>query len=99
GKGHFILPEKLNLVINSNLTEIKEIVAQFSAHIKTATGYDLNVINNGNKKSSGIHLFINDKNDDAIGDEGYHLTVGADGVMLNANKPAGLYYGLKTLIQ
>jgi hexosaminidase len=35
----------------------------------------------------------------ALGDEGYELTIAADGIRLVANKPAGLFYGVQTLRQ
>jgi hexosaminidase len=34
-----------------------------------------------------------------IGDEGYELTVAADGVRINASNPAGLFYGVQTFRQ
>jgi hexosaminidase len=37
--------------------------------------------------------------DPALGDEGYVLTVAADGVTIAANQPAGAFYGVQTLRQ
>ncbi len=37
--------------------------------------------------------------DPALGDEGYDVTIAADGVTLRAPKPAGLFYGVQTLRQ
>jgi hexosaminidase len=36
---------------------------------------------------------------DSIGDEGYRLSVKDDGILISASKPAGLFYGVQTLIQ
>ena len=34
-----------------------------------------------------------------MGDEGYEMSVSSKGIWIHANKPAGLFYGLKTLLQ
>ncbi|MEJ0106886.1 MAG: family 20 glycosylhydrolase [Bacteroidota bacterium] len=37
--------------------------------------------------------------DNTIGNEGYKLSVTSKTVTINANKPAGLFYGVQTLLQ
>ena len=37
--------------------------------------------------------------DAALGDEGYHLKVKQGDILLTANKPAGIFYGVQTLLQ
>jgi hexosaminidase len=48
---------------------------------------------------AAIKLLINTKADAAIGDEGYTLSVTAGGIVIKANAPAGLFYGVQTLMQ
>jgi hexosaminidase len=43
-----------------------------------------------------IHLTVG-SHDSALGDEGYHLRVGPNGVAIEASGGAGLFYGLQTL--
>lgn len=46
-----------------------------------------------------FRISLNPSKDPQIGREGYRLRVNAEGVALSANEPAGLFYGLQTLIQ
>lgn len=46
-----------------------------------------------------IELRINKKPDASIGDEGYTLKITPQKIILSANKPQGLFYGMQTLIQ
>ncbi len=52
----------------------------------------------GSPTAGGIHLAVRPGNT-ALGDEGYELTIAADGIRLVANKTAGLFYGVQTLRQ
>jgi len=46
-----------------------------------------------------IKLVVNAKENPAIGDEGYTLSVTGTGVTIKANKPQGLFYGVQTMLQ
>lgn len=48
---------------------------------------------------SSIFLRINTRFDSTLGNEGYTLKVNKLGIRIQANKPAGLFYGLQTLYQ
>ncbi len=50
-------------------------------------------------KKGAVQFNLNDTADPKLGDEGYTLTSSAKGVVISANKPAGLFYGLQTLYQ
>ena len=49
--------------------------------------------------SATIQLILNKKADDVIGKEGYHLLVTPKNIVIKANEPAGLFYGVQTLVQ
>jgi hexosaminidase len=52
------------------------------------------------KKGVGhIKLALNIVSNKAIGNEGYLLTVTAKGITIRANEPAGLFYGVQTMLQ
>ena len=74
-------------------------VANFLADdLRNATGYALPVIADPPTRArGGIILTLHD--DATLGDEGYELNIAPDGVALRAAKPAGLFYGVQTLLQ
>lgn len=49
--------------------------------------------------TGAIKMILLTKADPEIGAEGYHLTTDAAGVAIKANQPAGLFYGVQTLLQ
>ncbi|MEO7121181.1 MAG: family 20 glycosylhydrolase, partial [Ginsengibacter sp.] len=49
--------------------------------------------------SAAIKLLLNKKEDAVIGKEGYYLKVTPKNITIEANEPAGLFYGAQTLIQ
>lgn len=82
--------------IGYNQPEARNAAEMLAAKINTATGFKFNA---SNTKNAGILILLNSANDKKIGDEGYELNVTAKGVMIRANKPAGLFYGVQTLLQ
>ncbi len=55
-------------------------------------------------KKAAIRLELNEKPEATLGSEGYHLTIydegeNPNGVIIEANSPAGLYWGTRTLLQ
>lgn len=73
-----------------------DIARLFAAMIKTPTGFPMPVSSSG---TTGIHLIINKTQNTLLGNEGYTLNVKADRITIAANKPAGLFYGMQTLMQ
>jgi hexosaminidase len=52
------------------------------------------------KNSGGnIQIELLSATDNTIGNEGYKLSVTSKAVTISANKPAGLFYGMQTLLQ
>ena len=66
--------------------------------LQRSTGYK-SELGQTRKIVPSIHLSINKKTDKEIGDEGYHLVVHTDNIFISANKPAGLFYGIQSLLQ
>jgi hexosaminidase len=55
-------------------------------------------INNGSKTPNSIVLTLN-HTADTLGDEGYRLSVHSGAIIISANKPQGIFYGLQTFKQ
>ena len=96
GTGHFSLPKDI-LVYSSDSPEILKSFSILSDRISRPTGYRVTSINSSN--AATIHLLLNDIYDNQLGNEGYNLSVSHAGIKIKANKPAGLFYGVQTLIQ
>jgi len=67
-----------------------------AAKLNTATGYSFKAQQNS---SGAIQFNLNKVPVAQIGKEGYTLVSGPQGVTITANDPAGLFYGMQTLLQ
>lgn len=78
-----------------------QLPAQYAANalvkkLNQATGYALRAIP-GDK--GGIQFAINTTPNPALGTEGYTLDASPKRVVITANQPAGLFYGMQSLVQ
>jgi hexosaminidase len=95
--GYFVLPANIVIQANKSL-ELKQTVAFLQERLSKPTGHFVSVVHTP-AATATFKLVINDKNDPILGNEGYRLTVGLKQVVITANKSAGLFYGVQTLIQ
>lgn len=81
-----------------SVTDIKsrKIGEMLISKIAASTGYHLSIEDG---MEGDIRLIINKVADETLGSEGYMLQSNSRGVELSANQPAGLFYGLQTLLQ
>lgn len=82
--------------IGYNRAEAKPVADMLARHLSTPTGFALSAKEG---KAAAIYLSLNAKSNDRIGKEGYTLEVGTKSVTIAANQPAGLFYGMQTLLQ
>lgn len=94
--GKFILTGTTAIIVKPNQPEILPIVNYLTEKLKISTGYSLKTVDSGNE---GIQLQINSKPVDRIGTEGYTMEVSPVNIIIRANAPAGLFYGIQTLLQ
>lgn len=78
-----------------------QLPAQYAANalvqkINKATGYNLR---SAPGDRGGIQFTINATPNPALGSEGYTLNVSPKQIVIAANQPAGLFYGMQSLIQ
>ena len=96
GVGSFTLAANLSIITPAN-DEIKKIAEQFSRQMAMATGYKVTTTTGSSAKANSIFLSLS--TDKTIPDEGYRLKVSRNGVTLTAKKPAGIFYGIQSLLQ
>ncbi|MDB4920817.1 family 20 glycosylhydrolase [Mucilaginibacter sp.] len=96
-QGKFILPK--NVTIQAALTkEMTPVTDYLRKKLTGATGA-LVTVKSKFAAPATIKLLLSTKADTALGKEGYHMWVGKKGVVIRANEPAGLFYGVQTLMQ
>ena len=101
-KGYFLLKPQ-TAIISADKTGAD--VADFLSNLlHQVDGYSLKndsrqMLTSSISSKVDIELRINKKADAIIGDEGYTLKVTTQKIILSANKPQGLFYGIQTLMQ
>lgn len=92
--GVFRLTVSANIVYNN--PDASNVAEMLSSQLNRATGFSIKA----RKGNSGtIMLNLNANHVTLLGNEGYILEVSAKNVTITANQPAGLFYGIQTLLQ
>lgn len=106
-----IIPEPVSMELQEGVFNLNKTVTIKSSHDKETVNVVLflkeklsgsaqcTFDNSNNSENSLIELSLNDKNDNQLGAEGYNLSVSPDRILIKANKPEGLFYGVQTLLQ
>ena len=95
-EGFFTLPK--NIVIESpSRGEMKEVISFLEQRLSTPTGIQVSV--KTIVPAATIKLILNKRKDEVIGKEGYRLRVTPKNITIMANEPAGLFYGVQSLVQ
>ena len=95
GVGSFTIDANTAIVVGANDPEIRKVAAMLNVELKKAAGFSLNIETAPRKKS--IQFLLSP--DEPLGNEGYRLAVTTEDISIFAPKPAGLFYGLQTLLQ
>lgn len=95
GDGNFILPSNLSIIFTKN-EELKKIAGSLAKQLTTAG--NAVAVTEGNTAVANS-FFLNLSADKSISAEGYRLQVAANGVTISASAPAGIFYGVQTLLQ
>ena len=94
--GTFTLPT--NITIEApDIAELKTTINFLQQRLSVPTGYSVAVSNQSSTPT--IKLSINKVADAAVGNEGYQLSIKPEAVTITANTPAGLFYGVQSLVQ
>ncbi|MBS1663356.1 MAG: family 20 glycosylhydrolase [Bacteroidetes bacterium] len=92
--GVFTLPK--TIVIEAQQTP-GNTLQDLKSHLSLPTGYS--VTTTSSNSNATIRLILNTNADAQLGAEGYTLDVSPKAIQIRANQPAGLFYGVQTLLQ
>jgi len=96
-QGAYNLNENSVLYAASGNSDVSRVADYLQKTINTSTGF--NIKSSSEANTNGIILALNSTTDSELGNEGYLLKVDTDKISINANAPAGLFYGVQTLLQ
>src|ERR1700737_2419788 len=94
--GQFSLPK--NVVIESpNQPEMKQVIVFLKERLSIPAGAHVSLTNAS--PTATIRLVLNKTADATTGKEGYRLSVTPKNIVIKPHQPAGLFYGVQTLMQ
>ncbi|CAN5203600.1 hypothetical protein BH09BAC6_BH09BAC6_05250 [soil metagenome] len=96
-KGQFTVPKRVIIEAGAQ-AGMMSVTAYLKNKLSTAAGAVVTVKNTFASPAT-IKLMLNKVADVELGKEGYRLVVTAKGIVIKGNEPAGLFYGVQTLIQ
>lgn len=94
GQGYFSLPAAITIG-SQDQAGLDQALAVLKSHLDI-TGRKYSVVKSG---AATIQLSLNKTPDASLGDEGYDLSVTIAGIRIKANKSAGIFYGIQSLLQ
>ena len=92
--GIFVLTNTSTISFNNQVGH--KVAEMLSQKLNVATGFS---ITPQQDKAGSIQLNLNKVAAAQLGKEGYSLVSAPEGVVITANEPAGLFYGMQTLLQ
>jgi hexosaminidase len=95
--GHFELPG--SIVIEAlDQRDLGQALQDLKTHLTVPTGFNVTVTQQPSSNAT-IRLVLNKSAEATLGNEGYFLSVTPQAVVIRANQPAGIFYGVQTLLQ
>lgn len=95
--GYFTLPENV-IILAHDANTLKPVTDYLQEKISLPTGKFVSTVSSSTAAVT-IQLILNTKENHVLGKEGYQLSVTPNHIVIKANKPAGLFYGVQSLLQ
>lgn len=92
--GSFILPAEIKISAPASV-ELTPTIQFLQQKLSTATGYTASTTADASQASVALELLPGNQ----LGNEGYTLSVTPAKILIKANKPAGIFYGVQSLLQ
>jgi len=99
-KGEFIITAKTKVLVIPSNQEALAVATFFTDRLDTVSGYVTKPHTSDAIKTTPKNaILFSIVNDAALGEEGYHLTVEKENVIITASTAKGLFYGLQSMFQ
>jgi len=99
-KGEFSITSKTNVLIFPSNPEVLAVAAFFTNRIDSVSGFVIKPhVSEGVKTVPKNTILFSIIEDATLGDEGYHLTINKEHVIISANTARGLFYGVQSMFQ
>jgi hexosaminidase len=95
--GHFTLPGAITIE-TPHERALSEGLSDLKTRLSIPTGYQVTVTEQPSPNAT-IRLVINKTAEASLGAEGYYLSITSQAILIRANQPAGIFYGIQTLLQ
>jgi hexosaminidase len=95
--GHFELPSSI-VIEAQDQRDLSQTLQDLKTRLSVPTGYSVTVTRQSTPNAT-IRLVLNKSAETPLGTEGYYLSVTPQAVLIRANQPAGIFYGVQTLLQ
>ena len=99
GTGSFELSPKTRILLDSQSAEAQVVGEFLAAKLRRSTGYPLDISSSAGQTPGDAILLRTSNRLSNLGNEGYQLSSSKKGVKVEAPAPAGLFYGVQTLLQ
>jgi len=99
GTGNFIIKNTTSIQLSGATGDTKRVSGFLAQKLNAATGFAIPVTSAGTAENNTGNISLSIINDPILGNEGYKLNVTSASVSLMANAPAGLFYGVQSIIQ
>ncbi|WP_266202409.1 beta-N-acetylhexosaminidase [Pontibacter kalidii] len=93
-EGYFILDAHTSIQFKRGDKELAALATYFANHVREVSGYTLPL---NKKKAKAVRFELGSMAD--LGAEGYKLSVSPEAILVKGNSPAGVFYGLQSLLQ
>ena len=94
--GNFSIVPETQIVITTDNEEVAAIGMLLASYLKDASQFNLSITNEDTRTG---RIMLKLGGDPVLGDEGYELSITSEEIVLQAQCPAGLFYGVQTLRQ